>query len=95
MKHRLSPLGVAMAGHDVHDPYKDEGRESGPQSFWAQAMSHASALPPRADPMLPDLAIRDDTSMTQLDQESAWRSVKGLNTHARKYPQMGQFVNMD
>ena len=23
VKHRLRPLGVAMTGHDVHDPYKD------------------------------------------------------------------------
>src|SRR5439155_987600 len=23
VKHRLRPLGVAMAGRDVHDPYKD------------------------------------------------------------------------
>jgi tRNA-splicing ligase RtcB len=23
IKHRLRPLGVAMAGRDVHDPYKD------------------------------------------------------------------------
>jgi tRNA-splicing ligase RtcB (3'-phosphate/5'-hydroxy nucleic acid ligase) len=23
VKHRLRPLGVAMAGRDIHDPYKD------------------------------------------------------------------------
>ncbi len=23
VKHTLGPLGVAMAGHDVYDPYKD------------------------------------------------------------------------
>jgi tRNA-splicing ligase RtcB len=23
VKHRLRPLGVAMAGRDVHDPYRD------------------------------------------------------------------------
>lgn len=23
VKHKLRPLGVAMAGRDVHDPYKD------------------------------------------------------------------------
>jgi hypothetical protein len=23
VKHRLRPLGVAMAGRDVYDPYKD------------------------------------------------------------------------
>jgi tRNA-splicing ligase RtcB len=26
VKHRLRPLGVAMAGHDVYDPYKDLAR---------------------------------------------------------------------
>jgi hypothetical protein len=34
VKHTLRPLGVAMAGRDVHDPYKDRGAaQPAPQWF--------------------------------------------------------------
>ena len=32
VKHRLRPLGVAMAGRDVHDPYKDWGPRERPSA---------------------------------------------------------------
>jgi hypothetical protein len=57
VKHTLRPLGVAMAGRDVYDPYKDW-----PAGSYVYAASRTASSDSRAAPSAPPTVASEATN---------------------------------
>jgi hypothetical protein len=88
VKHTLRPLGVAMAGREVYDPHKAEGRVSGPQSSMDLGPRHIGATILRASHEHVGNAVRagrDGRGANRVSDETA-ASTQNPDRPARRRP---------